>query len=34
VRRDWKEWGLTLGGAVVGIDMNQVQARKDKIVKG
>jgi dihydrolipoamide dehydrogenase len=39
VAQDWKEWGLTLGEAAVrqgsiGIDMNQVQARKDKIVKG
>ena len=34
VARDWKEWGLTLGEATIGIDMNQVQARKDKIVKG
>jgi dihydrolipoamide dehydrogenase len=34
VAQDWKEWGLTLGDAAVGIDMNQVQARKDKIVKG
>jgi dihydrolipoamide dehydrogenase len=34
VAQDWKEWGLTLGEAVIGIDMNQVQARKDKIVKG
>jgi dihydrolipoamide dehydrogenase len=37
VARDWKEWGLTLGeaaGQALGIDMNQVQARKDKIVKG
>src|SRR3954452_14822032 len=41
VARDWKEWGLTLGGAAprqdsgqaIGIDMNQVQTRKDKIVK-
>jgi dihydrolipoamide dehydrogenase len=33
VAQDWKEWGLTLGQAVA-IDMNQVQARKDKIVKG
>jgi dihydrolipoamide dehydrogenase len=33
VAQDWKEWGLTIGGAV-GIDLNQVQARKDKIVKG
>ena len=34
VARSWKEWGLTLGEAAIGIDMNQVQARKDKIVKG
>ena len=34
VARDWKEWGLTLGEAAVGINMSQVQARKDKIVKG
>jgi dihydrolipoamide dehydrogenase len=34
VAQDWKEWGLTLGQAAVGIDMGQVQARKDKIVKG
>jgi dihydrolipoamide dehydrogenase len=42
VAQDWKEWGLTLGqaslrqdsGQAIGIDMNQVQARKDKIVKG
>ena len=37
VAQSWKEWGLTLGGAAsqnIGIDMNQVQARKDKIVKG
>ena len=33
VAQDWKEWGLTIGEAAVGIDMNQVQARKDKIVK-
>ena len=33
IAQDWKEWGLTLGQAA-GIDMNQVQARKDKIVKG
>ena len=39
--QEWKEWGLTIGeaahrqdsGQAVGIDMNQVQARKDKIVK-
>jgi dihydrolipoamide dehydrogenase len=34
VAQDWKEWGLTLGEAAIGIDMSQVQARKDKIVKG
>jgi dihydrolipoamide dehydrogenase len=34
VAKDWKEWGLTIGEASVGIDMNQVHARKDRIVKG
>ncbi|CAN5557802.1 dihydrolipoyl dehydrogenase [soil metagenome] len=34
VAREWKEWGLTLGEAAIGIDMAQVHARKDKIVKG
>ena len=42
VAQDWQEWGLTIGqaalrqdsGQAIGIDMNQVQARKDKIVKG
>ena len=34
VAQDWKEWGLTIGQASVSVDMNQVQARKDKIVKG
>ena len=29
-----KEWGVTIGEGAVGIDMNQVQARKDKIVSG
>jgi len=29
-----KEWGVTIGEAAVGLDMNQVQARKDKIVTG
>ncbi len=40
VAQNWKEWGLTLGqvlrpdsGQAFGIDMGQVQARKDKIVK-
>src|SRR5262245_16174263 len=32
--QNWKEWGLTIGeAAAVGVDMTQVQARKDKIVK-
>ena len=34
VAQEWKEWGLTIGQASIGIDMNQVHARKDKIVKG
>jgi dihydrolipoamide dehydrogenase len=42
IAQDWKEWGLTIGqaalrqdsGPAVGIDMNQIQVRKDKIVKG
>ncbi len=34
VAQDWKDWGLTIGQAAIGIDMAQVQARKDKIVKG
>ena len=34
IAQDWKEWGLTIGEAAAGIDMAQVQARKDKIVKG
>jgi dihydrolipoamide dehydrogenase len=41
IAQNWKEWGLTLGNALredsapaFGIDMNQVQTRKDKIVKG
>jgi dihydrolipoamide dehydrogenase len=38
IAQDWKEWGLTLGDAAtaghLGLDMAQVQARKDKIVKG
>jgi dihydrolipoyl dehydrogenase len=38
IAREWKEWGLTIGdaaaGQAIGIDMAQVHARKDKIVKG
>jgi dihydrolipoamide dehydrogenase len=34
IAQEWKEWGLTIGQAAIGLDMNQVQARKDKIVKG
>src|SRR4051812_30323216 len=29
-----KEWGVTIAEGAVGIDMNQVQARKDKVVTG
>jgi dihydrolipoamide dehydrogenase len=29
-----KEWGLTIGQAAVGIDMGQVQSRKDRVVNG
>jgi dihydrolipoamide dehydrogenase len=34
VAQSWKDWGLTIGQAAIGLDMAQVQARKDKIVKG
>jgi dihydrolipoamide dehydrogenase len=34
IAQDWKEWGLSLGQAAVSLDMAQVHARKDKIVKG
>src|SRR5215211_3712300 len=34
IAQDWKEWGLTIGDAKIGIDMNKVQSRKDTIVKG
>src|SRR5881392_743652 len=34
IAQDWKEWGLTLGDAAIGLDMAQVQSRKDRIVKG
>jgi dihydrolipoyl dehydrogenase len=34
IAQDWKEWGLTLGQASIALDMAQVHARKDKIVKG
>jgi len=34
IARDWKEWGLTIGEAAIGLDMTQVHSRKDKIVKG
>ena len=34
IAQEWKEWGLTIGEAAIGLDMTQVQARKDKIVKG
>src|SRR2546430_9067375 len=29
-----KEWGVTIGEGAVGVDMTQVQARKDKVVTG
>jgi len=29
-----KDWGVTIGEGAIGIDMNQVQARKDKVVTG
>ena len=29
-----KEWGVTIGEGAVGIDMNQVQTRKDNVVSG
>jgi len=34
IAQNAKEWGLTIGEAAIGLDMAQVQARKDKIVKG
>src|SRR5580765_2089506 len=34
VAQNWKEWGLTIGEAAIGLDMAQVHSRKDKIVKG
>ena len=34
VAQDWREWGLSIGQAAVSLDMNQVHARKDRIVKG
>jgi dihydrolipoamide dehydrogenase len=37
IAQNWKEWGLTIGQAgpqaSIGLDMAQVQARKDQIVK-
>ena len=41
IAQEWREWGLTIGealrhgsGPAIGLDMNQVHSRKDKIVKG
>src|SRR4051812_42490705 len=34
IAQDWKEWGLTLGDATIGLDMKRVHSRKDTIVKG
>ena len=33
IAQNWKEWGLTIGDATIGLDMVQVHARKEKIVK-
>src|SRR3954464_49913 len=33
IAQDWNEWGLTLGNATIRLAMNQVQSRKDRIVK-
>ena len=34
IAQDWNEWGLTLGNATIRLDMSQVHARKDRVVKG
>src|SRR5213080_2717712 len=34
IAQNVKEWGVTIGEGAVGIDMMQVQARKDKVVTG
>ena len=34
VIRDAKEWGITIPAATPVVDMNQIQARKDRIVNG
>ncbi|HTH03567.1 MAG TPA: dihydrolipoyl dehydrogenase [Vicinamibacterales bacterium] len=34
IAQDWNEWGLTLGNATIRLDMIQVHARKDRVVKG
>jgi dihydrolipoamide dehydrogenase len=34
IAQDAKEWGLTLPEGAIGLDMGQVHARKNKIVKG
>src|SRR5690349_22811555 len=33
IAQNWKEWGLTIGEASIGLDMVQVQSRKGRIVK-
>jgi dihydrolipoamide dehydrogenase len=33
IAHNWNEWGLTIGNASIGLDLAQVHARKDKIVK-
>src|ERR671914_704254 len=34
IAQNSQEWGLTLGQAAIALDMDHVQARKDKIIKG
>lgn len=34
IARDAKQWGLSFGDGQVSLDMNQVQARKDRVVNG
>src|SRR5919108_500514 len=33
IAQNWQEWGVTLGNVAIGLDLAQVHARKDKIVK-
>jgi dihydrolipoamide dehydrogenase len=34
IAQNAKEWGITFGEGAVGLDMGQVQARKDRVVSG